>query len=118
MALLKKRLAASTLMEVIVASILFLVIFLLAVDTVTRASLSRRDDSLLAVETDMKACLNEFSVGTAVPGTYKRVYGWGEIDVAVRPYRELTDVYELELVCRIDRRRTILLRRLIPAEGM
>jgi hypothetical protein len=115
MALLKKRLAGSTLVEMIVASILFLVIFLLAIDTVTRVGTLRRDDALLAVEMDLKACIQEFSTAGTPLGAYRREYGWGGIDVAVKPYREMADIRELELICRIDRHRTLQFRRLIPA---
>jgi hypothetical protein len=114
MALLKKRLPGSTLVETLVASILFLVIFFLALDTLSRVGVRVPDDTLPAVETDLQACLHEFSTGDAAPGDYLRVYEWGEIAIAVRGYGELTDVRRLELVCRIDRHRSLVFHRLIP----
>ena len=102
--------------EVMVASILFLIVFFLSVETVTRISAHPPDDTLLAVEMDMNACVHEFSTGTWSIGEYKRIFTWGEIDVSIERYRALPDVLEMKMECKIDRRRSFVFRKLIPGD--
>lgn len=113
MALLKKTLVASTLVETIVASVLFLAIFFVCVDTLTRLGAVRGDEALPAVEADLTACLHRLVTSAPEVGEYRHDYDWGAIDVVVRPYGELDGVRELALTARATGRRTIVLRRLI-----
>ena len=83
--------------EIMVASIIFLVIFFIAMEMIVRVGSVRRDDSLLAAEIDMKTCMHRFSTEYFAPGEYLFSYGWGEITATVNPYRELTEIREVNL---------------------
>lgn len=109
----KTELSASTVLEVIVASILFLGLFFLAMEMLVRISGRQADDTLLQVEIDRQACIHEFTTGNHAPGEYIREYGWGEMTVAINQYREIRTLQEVFFTTRIARgNRTFLFRTL------
>lgn len=95
MARLKHTLPGASVLEAIVASILFMVIFCIAIETLTRVGTMKRDDTLLEMETDLQGCVREFTLQVHETGEYSREYDWGEIAVLVAPYRDLDGIREL-----------------------
>ena len=114
---LKGTLAGSTVIEVIVASVLFLTVFFLAMEALVRIGSRQPDQTLLQAEIDRVACVQEFKTNAFGPGEYAREYGWGEIEITVTPYRELTGVQELRFDTRIEKGRQVFIyRTLKPVE--
>ncbi len=117
MAALRKKLAGSTLIETVVASVLFLVIFLIAVETVTRVRSVLPDDTLLQAAVDLEACAREFLEKADEPGTSLRSYDWGEIEATVSPYPAADGFQAVNFEIRIDHgRQTLNYRILTPTE--
>lgn len=120
MARLKKKerkFRASTVLEVIVASVLFLILFFLAMEMLVRISGQQSDDTLLQAEIDRQACVQEFNTKHNVPGEYGREYSWGEIAVTVKQYREMPAVQELQFITRIAKNNRVFHFRMLKKTG-
>lgn len=106
MGALKPKLPGNTLPEIIVASILFLAVFAISLETLTRLTV-RDDEGLTYVEADRRIgeCRREFSDGLHPVGIYEKVYDWGGITASIAPYRDYTNVQELTLVAAIRENR-------------
>lgn len=96
------RLRASTLIETMIASVIFLCVFTISLDTVSRLTLKNNDQSIL-VEVDyrIKQCRQEFSAKTHRQGSYIREYSWGKIIVNLKPYRNYMDLTELTITADV-----------------
>jgi len=106
MALLKTKaytLEASTILEIIIASVLFLILFFLAMEMLVRIAGRQPDNALLQAEIDRKACVHEFKTGVFEQGEYVREYDWGTITVTVQPYRTLRDIDELHFLIHVSK---------------
>lgn len=109
----KHTLEASTILEVIVASVLFLILFSLAMEMLVRIAGRQPDNALLQAEIDRKACVHEFKTGVFEQGEYVREYDWGTITITVSPYRTLQDIDELHFLIHISKgNRTLFFRTL------
>ncbi len=95
-------LKASTLVETIIASVIFMCVFVISLETVSRLTV-REDDNTVLVEADyrIKECLREYGDGRHADGQYTREYGWGTIVVLIHPYRDYTDLQELTITAEI-----------------
>lgn len=102
MAILKHKLAGSTVIEAIVASIIFLAVFGIAMDTLARLSSVKHDDSLLVAGIDLDACIHEFTTNPQSTGEYVRSYDWGEITITVARYKTRGDILELNFETTIS----------------
>lgn len=91
-------------MEVVVASLLFMLVFCISMETLTRIYTLKHDDSLLAVEMSLDAAVHEFSTGAFSDGEYTRSYPWGEITVCVEPYKESGRLRALTFTARAGSR--------------
>lgn len=84
----QKQIAASTLPEVVVASVIWLLFFFLTLSILTHVGTSRTDNShLLLVEMELQACRDE-AAKLAVDETAVRNYEWGEIELRKERYRD------------------------------
>ncbi|MDR2936150.1 MAG: hypothetical protein LBU80_02255 [Rikenellaceae bacterium] len=113
MAALRQKLSGSTLIETVVASTLFLMIFLIAVETITRVQSVLPDDTLLRAAVDLQACAREFSERPGELGISLRSYDWGEIEVTVARYPEADGFREVCFDVRIARSRQTLDYRIL-----
>ncbi len=95
-------LRGSTLVETIVASMLFLILFFLAMEMLVRIGARRPGEGLLQMEVDHRVCVQEFRAGDFAPGEYTRSYTWGEITVTVGPYRDLPGIEEVRFTTRLE----------------
>lgn len=97
-----KTLRANTLVEVLVASVIFLAVFMIGLETLSRLTV-RDDEGLVFVEADwrVKECFFEFSDGLHPVGKYDKNYDWGEIQVTIAPYRDYRNLQELTLAATI-----------------
>lgn len=103
MAALKNvRLRGSTLIETLIASVIFLCVFVISLETLSRLTV-RKNDSAILVEADYRAgqCRREFTSGGHEPGAYMREYPWGNITIILKPYRHYASLRELTITADI-----------------
>lgn len=98
-------LRADTLIEAIVASVIFLLVFGISLETISRLSLYHNQDPLF-VEVDyrLKSCFEEFSGGSYEYAVYHRKYTWGTITIDIKPYKEYSGIQEITLSAKIKHR--------------
>lgn len=90
-------LSGSTLLETIVASVILMIIFTLAMDTLTRLMvLDNEDADYLRMETDIDRCRREICKNDLVPGERTYEYDWGKIEVDISSYKE--EIYQIEMI--------------------
>ena len=86
--LLKNRLSGSTLLETIVASIIFMIIFGIAMDVLTRIIISNhKDNENLLIESAFGKCQRELTIRPTSLVNQTFTFDWGEIQVTISPYR-------------------------------
>lgn len=96
---MKQQLQASTLIEVIVASVLFLTILTIALHTVTSIATNRNQDySIPQVDSRVKECLARYSSGEYTYGEFREQYPFGEILIVISKY----EGYDSLKVIKID----------------
>lgn len=108
---MKKTLNGSSVIEVVVASVLFLLMFLIAMGTLSRAGMVPHQGTMLQAESDFKACVTDFETGVFTAGEYEMEYSWGNIFVSVSPYKSLPDIQDVSFKMYISSgRRTVKYR--------
>lgn len=119
MAGLKLKLPASTIIETVVASVLFLLIFFICIESITRINSMSRGEEPLEVEMDFNNCIKMFTAEKYGEGEYTMTYRWGDITVSVKPYPEHEDISELNFTAGFNNGRSsdIRYRVLIPADN-
>lgn len=100
---LGRRLRGATLLEAIVAAVLFLTVFAAAMELLPRLTV-RDDDALLVVEAEYRVgwVFDKYASGLWPAGEYAETYDWGDVAIRVEPYRDFSDVQVLTITARID----------------
>lgn len=100
---LGRRLRGATLLEAIVAAVLFLTVFAAAMELLPRLTV-RDDDALLVAEAEYRVsrAFDKYASGVWPPGEYAERYDWGDVVIRVEPYRDFSDVQVLTITARID----------------
>lgn len=95
-------LPAASLLEAIVASVVWLVVFAASLETVVRLS-AGPSDGLVCAEADYRASriLGEIREGAYGEGTTERTYGWGTITVRIGPYDPCPSLWSVTLTVEI-----------------
>ena len=83
------------LLEAVVASVIFMLVFAMAVDSLISLGSLRSDGNLPAVEADTKACVDEFVSNPYPAGEYVRKYVWGKVTVNIAPYMGCEEILEV-----------------------
>ncbi len=105
----RKRLQASTLMETITASIIFMIVFVMAMDTLTRLLTFDKDGAeYIQVENELGRCRKLIRQSELRPETSTYLYDWGEIRVEILNYKE--NVFLVNMVATGKKQRTISYR--------
>lgn len=88
-----RGLRAASLLEAVVAAVLFLTVFAAAMELVPRLTL-RDDDALRVAEAEYRAgqAFEKYATGLWPCGEYAAEYGWGRVAVLVEPYRDFADM--------------------------
>jgi hypothetical protein len=97
-------LKGSTLIETIIASVVFMCVFVISLETVSRLTV-RQDGSLALVEANrrMEECFREYAGYD--DGVYTREYEWGDVTVMLRPYRDYARLHEMVVTANVERKR-------------
>lgn len=100
---LGRRLRGATLLEAIVAAVLFLTVFAGAMELLPRLTV-RDDDALLVAEAEYRVgrVFDKYASGLWPSGEYAETYDWGDVAIRVEPYRDFSDVQVQTITARID----------------
>ncbi len=110
-----RSLTASSMVEAIVASLIFITVFAISLTTLTGLTL-REDEGYILLEAERALTLSaaRYGDGTWVEGAYTDTFAWGEITVTIAPYLDFGRIQQVSLGARPrGSRKTIELRQLV-----
>lgn len=98
-----RRLRAASLLEAVVAGVLFLTVFAAALELLPRLTL-RDDDALVVAEAEYRVgeAFDKYGTGLWPCGDYAEIYDWGEISVRIGCYGDYADLQVLEISARMS----------------
>lgn len=110
-----RRLRGSSLLEAVVAAVLFLTVYAAVMELLPRLTV-RDDDPLLVAEADYRVgrAFDKYGSGVWPCGEYTETYDWGTVTVRIERYRDFTDLQIVTVAAHIDgSRKRITLKQLI-----
>lgn len=110
-----RRLKGASLLEAIVAAVLFLTVFAVVMELLPRLTV-RDDDALLMAEADCRVgrAFDKYGIGMWPCGEYAEAYNWGAVTILVESYPGFLDVQVVTVSARIDgSRKRITLKQLV-----
>lgn len=97
-ALIHLHLRGSSLIEALVASVLFLIVFTLSLETLSRLTHRQSGGEIqIAMDHTMQACEREYIHAWCQPLAVVKTYPWGTIDITLTPYGSSSELLELTL---------------------
>lgn len=111
----KERLRGASLLETIVAAVLFLAVFAALMELIPRLTV-RDDEALVTAEAEYRAAraFDKYGSGLWPAGEYAERYDWGEVTTRISHYRAVREVQQLTVTARIDGcRKRIVHRQLV-----
>lgn len=94
--LLSTKVTASTLLETIVASVIFMIVFAMAIDTLTRIMIfDHKDSEYLLIESSFGKCDREMRSKKIIAGNESYTFDWGEIHVSIT--NDKKNLYHIEM---------------------
>ncbi len=108
----RRRLRAASLLEAIVAAVLFLIVFASAMELIPRLTV-RGDEALLTAEAEYRVAraFDKYASGLWPAGEYAERYDWGEVTVRISPYRAVREAQQLTVTATIDGSRKRIVHR-------
>ena len=94
-ALNNKTVPGNSIIEAIVASIIFMVVFLISIDMLTRIATREADQQVLFMESEMNAVINKYQSGNYSDDIYKESFEWGDIEIIIQPYKDYSDIKKM-----------------------
>lgn len=91
-----KFLKASTVVEVVVASVIFMLMFCLSLEILTKMNQNGKSTEMLQVIMDRNEFVQQVRTGGLGYGNYMKSFDWGEIHVKIQPHmkhRSLRDIH-------------------------
>lgn len=105
-----KHIAASTLIEVLVASVIFLLLFAISMQTLGKIT-TKSSVAIEIMEAENKiAMLYRQSRGADIGTSTTKEYEWGQITAATTRYKDYSDITQLTITAYINRRATKIVR--------
>lgn len=95
--IIRFRLKGSTMIEVITASVIFMIVFIMAIEIITRLSLfSNKTNGYIAIERDLKS--TAIKLGSMDISENEQVfhYEWGEVRAHLTLYKE--NIYRIDML--------------------
>lgn len=97
-----RRLRAASLLEAVVAAVLFLTAFAAAMELVPRLTV-RDDDALLVAEAEYRVgqVFVKYATGLWPCGEYAEQYGWGSVEIRIAFYRDFADMQVVTVTAQV-----------------
>lgn len=105
---LTRKLPATSLLETIVSSIIFMIVFIIAMHSLTHLLIyENRQPSYLVIESDMKKCCRLIEKEGIDVKVHEQFYSfsWGKISIKVSPYKD--DIFLIHMVSEIENGQSI-----------
>ena len=112
----RKGIRAASLLEAVVAAVVFLIVFTIAMELLPRLTL-REDETLLVADAEYRVAraFDKYATGVWPVGVYSESYDWGTVEIKLTPYRNYDDLQMLIVLTHIDgSRKRIARRQIIP----
>lgn len=112
---LKQTLGGSSMIETIVASMIFLLVFTISLSTVTGLTL-REDEGYALIEAERRLadCSGRYCDGTWAQGEYTEEFDWGKITVTITDYGDYGQIRQVILRAALNNgRKKLEYRRLV-----
>lgn len=104
MGALRAKVRGASLVEAITASVIFLVAFLIALESVSRLVVETPGaEEYVLMDADNKCDLAfaRYSGGDYPPGLYEQEYSWGKVIIRISPYGDYADLHEITVSSEI-----------------
>lgn len=113
-AICKNNLQAFSLIETIVASVIFMIVFLIGMYTLTSlVKYDIADTSYLIMENELQKLRQRIVIDESFPTEQEYVYEWGNVIIDIIPYRN--NVYKIELTAVSKEKSKIINYRYLQA---
>ncbi|MDR2653238.1 MAG: hypothetical protein LBC68_13190 [Prevotellaceae bacterium] len=100
----KMILRAETLIQAIIAALIFMVVFLISLDTVVRITISKSDAYLLVdANYQISSFFAELSDGKHQNGTYTKYFSGGKLSAEISQYKHYPDMQMIVINAEIDK---------------
>ena len=109
---MKNTLKGASLVEALVASVIFLTVFLIAMNSLVNiARLNVFGPSPVEIEAAVEECLAKFKDESDNSHSYD--FDWGVVDVNAKPYGMFDGVLDVTLSAKVKYRQTVIYRYII-----
>lgn len=106
----QKTLKAYCLMETIVSSVIFMIVFLIGMHVLTQlAGYGRADTNSIVMEVELQKQRKRIAGSVLFPTKQNHTYNWGKVIVDIAHYRGTVFVVELKAIDK-EKRKTIACR--------
>lgn len=86
---------ASTIIEVVVASVIFMLIFCLSLEMLTKIHQDAKNTEALQIIMDRNDYVQMVKTGEFGYGNYLKNFDWGEISVKIQPYMKHKSLHDI-----------------------
>lgn len=90
-----KFVKASTIIEVVVASVIFMLIFCISLEMLTKMNQDSKSAEALQIIMDCNEYVQQVKISNHGRGDYIKNFNWGEIHVKVQPYKNYNLLQEM-----------------------
>lgn len=110
------KLSGSTVLETIVASVIFMIVFTMGMDILTRIlTFNSKDNENLLIESAFNKCEREIERKGLSIGNEIYTFDWGEIQVTVSQYRN--NLFEVEMNAKTHENKRVIYRYIATNES-
>ncbi len=112
---MKRYLRAASLVEALVASVIFLIVFFIAMNSIVNISkVNVVYQNILEIETKISDCVRCFQDMRDSTRLYD--YDWGTIELCAKPYNTVEELYELSVIVRCAEHNIIVYNYLVAKD--
>lgn len=113
--LLTAKLSGSTILETVVAAIIFMIVFSMAMDILTRILISNhKDNENLIIESAFSKCEREIKRNGLAIGEETYTFDWGKIQIAISQYGN--ELYKVEMSATTNEKKKVNYRYITAKE--
>jgi len=106
------RLSGSTILETVVASIIFMIVFGIAMDILTRIVISNhKDNENLIIESAFSKCKREIKRKGLTVGSETYTFAWGEIQINTSEYGN--ELFKIEMNATTNEKKRVSYRYIL-----